>query len=151
MTFHHVLLFLHLVGVVVWVGGMAFAWGCLRPAALQLAPAQRLALWADVLGRFFPLVWAAIGLIVLSGLAMLWHLGFARAPIAWHVMLLTGAVMIAVFVSIWLQPWPRLRAAVAASDWAAGAGALNTIRQRVGFNLILGLITVAVATLGLAY
>ena len=40
------LLFLHLAGVIVWVGGMFFAYFCLRPAAVRvLQPPQRLPLW----------------------------------------------------------------------------------------------------------
>lgn len=149
MTFHHLMLFLHVLGVVVWVGGMAFAYLCLRPAAMALPPALRLPLWAGVFARFFPLVWVAVVLILGTGGGMLLEVGFARAPAAWHVMLLTGLVMIGVFVSIWFAPWPRLRAAVAREDWAAGAVALNHIRQRVGFNLALGIATIAIATLGL--
>ena len=54
------LLFLHLVAVAVWVGGMFFAYVCLRPvAAAQLDPPLRLALWVGVFSRFFPWVWLA--------------------------------------------------------------------------------------------
>ncbi|MDO9597871.1 MAG: CopD family protein [Azoarcus sp.] len=149
MTIHHLMLFLHVVGVVVWVGGMAFAWLCLRPAAMQLPPDRRLTLWAAVLQGFFPLVWVSIALILGSGFAMLFEVGFGGAPLAWHVMTLTGLVMIAVFASIWFGPWMALRSAVGAEDWARAAVAMNLIRQRVGFNLGLGLITTAIATLGL--
>ncbi|MBR0565243.1 CopD family protein [Azoarcus sp. L1K30] len=149
MTAHHLMLFLHLCGVIVWVGGMVFAWGCLRPAALQLAPDKRLSLWAGVLQTFFRMVWVSIALIMLSGIAMLVEVGFARAPIAWHMMLLTGMVMIGVFISIWFGPWRALQEAVGAENWARAAVAMNTIRQRVGFNLGLGLLTTALATLGL--
>ncbi len=149
MTVHHLMLFLHVLGVTVWVGGMAFAWGCLRPAAMQLPPAQRLPLWVASFSRFFPLVWAAVALIALSGIFMLLETGFARAPRAWHAMLLTGAVMMGVFASIWFGPWVRLQRAVRVEDWASGAVALNAIRQRVAFNLALGVVTIAVATLGL--
>lgn len=151
MTLHHLMLFLHLVGVVAWVGGMAFAWACLRPAATQLAPAQRLPLWAAVLERFFMLVWVAIILIAVSGIAMLIEVGFATAPRAWHVMALTGLVMIGVFLSIWFGPWRALQAAVGREDWAQGAIAMNRIRARVAFNLGLGLATIALATLGLGF
>lgn len=150
MTFHHWMLFLHLLGVVVWVGGMAFAYLCLRPAAAALPPAQRLPLWHDVFARFFPLVWIAVVLILGTGVGMLVEVGFARAPKAWHLMLVTGVVMITVFVMLWAGPWRALRAAVKAENWAAGAVALNRIRQRVGFNLALGIVTIAIATLGLA-
>lgn len=150
MKLHHLMLFVHLTGVIVWVGGMAFAWFCLRPAAGALSPADRLALWVAVLQRFFLLVWLSIVLILVSGLSMLIAVGFGQAPPAWHAMLLTGLLMIAVFVSIWFGPWPALRGALAAGDWARGAAALGSIRQRVALNLVLGAITVAVATLGLA-
>ncbi|BAL24699.1 CopD family protein [Azoarcus sp. KH32C] len=149
MTIHHLLLFLHLAGVVTWVGGMLFAYACLRPAASTLAPPQRLVLWVGVLSRFFRLVWGSVALIGISGGTMLVRVGFGHAPTAWHVMLLTGTVMIAVFMYIWFRPWPQLRSAVAREDWAAAAVAMNGIRQRVGFNLAIGIVTIGIATLGL--
>jgi uncharacterized membrane protein len=66
-------------------------------------------------------------------------------------MLLTGMVMIGVFASIWFGPWRSMQQAVGNEDWARAAVAMNTIRQRVGFNLGLGLLTTAIATLGLAF
>lgn len=150
MKLHHLMLFLHLSGVIVWIGGMAFAWFCLRPAAGTLSPADRLTLWVAVLKRFFALVWLSIVLILFSGFSMLIAIGFANAPPAWHAMLLIGLVMVAVFVSLWFGPWRALRDAVASGDWARGAAALGGIRQRVALNLALGALTVAVATLCLA-
>ena len=64
MTLHHLMLFVHLAGVIVWVGGMSFAHFCLRPASLTLPPPQRLALWHGVFSRFFPIVWLALAAIV---------------------------------------------------------------------------------------
>lgn len=151
MTFHHLMLFLHVTGVVVWVGGMAFAYLCLRPAALDLPPALRLGLWARVLAKFFPMVWVAIGLLLLSGLVMLSEVGFATAPLAWHLMFATGLIMSVVFASIWWGPWHAMKQAVQLEDWAPAAVALNLIRQRVGFNLGLGMLTIAISTLGLAW
>lgn len=151
MTIHHLMLFVHVASVVVWIGGMAFAYLCLRPAATVLPPAQRLTLWAGVFSRFFPQVWVVIALILVSGFSMLLETGYARAPLAWHLMQVTGLVMIAVFVSIWVGPWRALQIAVSVEDWARGAKALNRIRQRVAFNLALGAATIAIATLGLAW
>lgn len=151
MSVHHLMLFVHVSAVVVWIGGMAFAYFCLRPAAIALPPPQRLALWAGVLSRFFQQVWIAIALILVSGFSMLFETGYARAPLAWNLMQVTGIVMVAVFVSIWAGPWRALQISVAAEDWARGAKALNRIRQRVAFNLALGAVTIAIATLGLAW
>jgi uncharacterized membrane protein len=42
-----ILLLLHIASVIVWVGGMFFAYFCLRPAAAKLLqPPERLALWS---------------------------------------------------------------------------------------------------------
>jgi uncharacterized membrane protein len=54
----------------------------------------------------------------------------------------------AVFVAIWFGPWRRLQQAVTAQDWPAGAAALNRMRRLVVFNLGLGVVTIAIATLG---
>jgi uncharacterized membrane protein len=146
---HPVLLFLHLAGVVLWVGGMFFAWMCLRPvAAVQLEPPARLKLWAAVFARFFPWVWAAVSVILISGLMALLSIGMKHAPIHWHVMLLLGLIMGAIFVYVVMQPYGKLKAAVADQNWPAGGQALGKIRQFIGINLILGFVTVGVASLG---
>jgi len=141
-----ILIFLHLASVIVWVGGMAFAYFCLRPAAVQiLQPPQRLPLWAATFDRFFRMVAVAVALIVASGLAMYFQLGLALAPPGWHAMLALGLVMAAVFVYIYAVLHRRLRAHCAASDWPAAAAALNRIRQLVVFNLVLAAATVGAA------
>ena len=51
---------LHTLAALVWVGGMFFAHIVLRPALGPLEPSQRLAIWRQVLPRFFIWVWASI-------------------------------------------------------------------------------------------
>lgn len=143
------LLMLHVAGAAVWVGGMFFAYQCLRPvAAAQLAPPERLRLWCAVLARFFAWVWVAVVFIALSGLAMLLNVGMANAPLHWHLMLASGSVMIAVFLGVYFLPYRALSAAVGREDWAAGGQALGRIRGMVGLNLLMGLLTVGLATAG---
>ena len=62
---------LHVLAIIVWIGGMAFAHFFLRPAVAQLEPADRLRLMHDVLGRFFRAVLVASLLTLASGLWML--------------------------------------------------------------------------------
>lgn len=144
-----VLLFLHLAGVIVWVGGMFFAHFCLRPVvAEQLPSARRLHLLADVLGRFFVAVGLAVVLILLSGFASLKITGFAAAPLHWHVMSGLGLLMAGIFAVIYFRFYPRLRDGVVAEDWPAAGAAMNRIRQLVAGNLLLGGLTLMVATLG---
>lgn len=146
---HPLLKFLHLASVLVWVGGMFFAYVCLRPvAASQLEPPARLSLWASVFARFFPWVWGAVVLILASGLQTLLAVGFAAAPLYWHLMFALGLLMTGIYLYVFFVPWARLRAAVGAQQWPAGGAALADIRRWVGINLSIGLLTVFVATAG---
>ncbi|WP_291475404.1 CopD family protein [Acidovorax sp.] len=146
---------IHLLSIVVWVGGMVFAHFFLRPATQALEPAVRVRLMHDVLERFFAAVLVAVVLMLASGV---WMIGnFARQvvqsggsfamPLGWTVMATLGLVMVAIFGHIRFVLFPRLRRAVSATDWPAGGKALAGIRTWVGVNLALGVLTVAVALL----
>lgn len=143
------LLFIHLLGAMAWIGGMFFAYYCLRPAAAEtLAPPMRLPLWAATFKRFLPYTAAAVLVIVASGLTMLVQTGFRQAPTGWHVMLALGLVMAAIFGYVYLVLYPRLSEQCAGSAWPAAAQSLNAIRRLVAINLVLGVGTVAAAILG---
>jgi uncharacterized membrane protein len=141
---------LHALAAVVWVGGMFFAYLVLRPAAGPLEPAVRLRLWQRVLGRFFPWVWASVAVHLATGYGMLFvYLGsFAGAGAHIHVMQATGIVMTLLFLHLYFGPWPRFSRAVEAGAFDRAAAQLNRIRLIVGTNLVLGLITVAVGASG---
>ena len=140
---------LHLLAVVVWVGGMFFAHMALRPAAQALPPPQRLPLLAAALSRFVAWTAAAILLLVASGIAMIVLLGGMRAVGVYvHVMIGLGLVMILIYGHLVASPLKRLRAAVAASDWPGAGAAMTMARRLVGVNLVLGLVTITVAVLG---
>jgi len=141
---------LHLLGAVIWIGGMFFAYMALRPAAEQLLePLQRLSLWAATLGRFFAWVWGAVGLVLGSGFYMVGVLAqVARIPLYVHIMLYIGLVMTLIFDDVYFSPFSALKHAVAQKEWQRGAAALNQIRRAVAVNLTLGLANIAVATLG---
>ena len=140
---------LHLLAVVVWVGGMFFAYVALRPAAQALPPPQRLPLLAAALSRFVAWAAGAIVILVVSGIAMIVLLGGMRAVgIYVHVMIGLGLVMILVYGHLVASSLKRLRAAVAASDWPSAGTAMTMARRLVGVNLVLGLVTITVAVLG---
>ncbi len=141
---------LHVLGAVLWVGGMAFAILALRPALATLEPPQRLAVQEGALGRFFRLIWHAMPVVLVSGWLLLfgWYGGFAGAGWHVHLMHLTALIMAGVFLAIVTGPWRAFRKAQAAGDRPRAAGAGDRIRQLVTLNLALGLITVAVAAWG---
>ncbi|MHB9118638.1 MAG: CopD family protein [Burkholderiales bacterium] len=138
---------LHVLGVVVWVGGMFFAYMALRPVAVDvLQPPLRLPLWAGVFRRFFPWVWLSILLILTSGFALIGMLG-GMGAVGWHVhaMLAIGVVMMLIFVYIYFGPFARLKSFVQADDWKSAGQALGTIRHLIAINLSLGLLNIVLA------
>jgi uncharacterized membrane protein len=145
-----VLLLIHVLAAVIWVGGMVFAHFMMRPAALLLEPPVRLPLFRRVFARFFPLVWIMVVLLLATGFAMIFveFGGFATVPEYVNVMMALGIVMMLAFAHLYFSPWRRMRAALDSEDLGAGAAALNQIRMIVVFNLYLGLIVVAVAATG---
>ena len=144
-------LLLHALAAVVWVGGMFFAYVVLRPvAASQLETPQRLALWAGVLGKFFPWVFVAIGILLLTGFWMVFSFygGFGAVGPYVHLMLWLGILMMLIFMHVYFAAFKRLKLAVAAEDWTLGAGKLAQIRLLIAINLVLGVCVVAIASGG---
>ena len=144
---------IHLLSIIVWIGGLVFAQFFLRPAVAQLEPPVRLRLMHDVLGRFFQAVLAASLLTLASGVWMLGRVakqvvqsgGSFEMPISWTIMAVLGVVMVAIFMHIRFALYKRLGRSVDASAWAAGAKALGQIRLWVAINLGLGLLVIMVA------
>jgi uncharacterized membrane protein len=143
---------LHVLSIIVWIGGMFFSHVFLRPAVAQLEPAVRLRLMHDVLGRFFQAVLAASLLSLATGVWMLGRVarqlvqsgGNFEMPLAWTIMAVLGVAMVAIFMHIRFALYNRLGRAVAASDWPAGGAALAQIRQWVSINLGLGIVVLIV-------
>ena len=139
------LLFLHILSAVVWVGGMFFAHQMVRPSVGPLDASVRLALWRRIFERFFGWVWAAVVLLLLSGIGME-ILGVQGLYV--KIMEGLGIIMMLAFAHLFFAPWKRFRRAVDAGDFAAGAKQLNQIRHIVEFNLALGLIVVVIGATG---
>ena len=144
------LIALHVLAVVVWVGGMFFAYMVLRQSAGPLEPEARLALWHRVFRRFFPWVWASIVLLLVSGYSMmLLHFGgFAGAGLHVQLMQGTGIVMMLLFLYLFFAPWRRFSQAIEREAFPEAAKELDQIRRIVAINLVLGLLTVIVGASG---
>lgn len=155
MMIYAILKTLHLLSIVVWIGGMAFAQFFLRPAVAQLEAPVRLRLMHDVLGRFFQAVLAASLLTLVSGVWMLGRVakqvvqsgGNFEMPLAWTLMAVLGIAMVAIFMHIRFVLYKRFSLRVAATDWAAAGATLATIRNWVSVNLGLGVVVLLVTLL----
>jgi uncharacterized membrane protein len=153
--FYAVLKLVHVLGVVLWVGGMFFAHFFLRPALEVLDAPQRVRLMHGVLRRFFAAVLVVSLATLFSGLWMIGRVakqavqggGSFQWPLDWVVMTVVGILMVAIFGHIRFVLFKRLDRALVASDWPAGGAALASIRTWVAVNLGLGLALIAVVLL----
>lgn len=147
-----ILQLIHVLAIVVWVGGMVFAHFFLRPAVQFLEPPLRIRLMHGVLKRFFTAVLVVIVLVLGTGLWMIGRVAKESVqaglefnmPMDWTIMATLGVVMIAIFGHIRFALFNRLGRAVAASDWPAGGAALASIRTWVAINLAIGVFIIAV-------
>ncbi len=137
-----IMLALHLLSAIIWVGGMFFAYMALRPVAASiLEPPVRLRLWVGVFSKFFPWVWICIILLLATGYWMVFNVfgGMGTAPSYIHVMNGTGIIMMLIFLHVFFAPYKRLKQAVENEDWPTGGSKLAQIRMLIGINTILGL------------
>lgn len=144
------LLTLHILGAVVWVGGMFAAYVCLRPAAGSLDGPARLTLWRNFFAKFFIWVWVAVLLLLVTGYWMMIGTfgGFKGAPLYINLMQTLGLLMVALFVGLFHGPWLKFKRAVDAKDYATAGIQLNRIRQIIMINMPLGLLVVAIGGSG---
>ena len=131
---------IHLLSIVIWVGGMFFAYVVLRPSAAEvLQPPERLQLWNNVFSRFFNWVWASSLLTVSSGIIMIIQFGgMAIVPRYIHAMLMLGTIMLGIFAYVFFGQYRYFRISVAAKDWPKAASILATIRKLIATNLLIG-------------
>ena len=139
---------LHVLAAVIWVGGMFFAYMALRPAALKLEPPQRLMLWSETFERFFPWVWGSVVVLPFTGYWMIFSMfgSLDSTPLYALIMQYVGLAMIAIYLHVFFAPYRRLRRFVAAEDFPAAGKQLAQIRKLIALNLSLGLITVILAS-----
>ncbi|MGC2166459.1 MAG: CopD family protein [Gallionella sp.] len=148
-----VLKLIHLLAVIVWVGGMFFAYMVLRPAAVEvLEPPQRLRLWHAVFRRFFPWVWGSIVALLLSGFYLI-HLygGMAQVGRHVHIMLLMGMLMILIYLYVFFACYVPFGKHVANQRWKEAGELLGKIRSLIAVNLALGTLLVCEVLIGAAY
>lgn len=143
----------HFLAALVWVGGMFFAYVVLRPAAVEaLDPPQRLRLWDTVFRRFFHWVWAAVGVLLVSGFYMLILLGgISSMPAYVHAMLAMGLAMMVIYGYVFFACYTPFNLHVAKQQWKEAGELLGRIRKLIALNLTLGLLTVCVAVVGVAW
>ncbi|MEO8714929.1 MAG: hypothetical protein ABI369_07945 [Acetobacteraceae bacterium] len=101
-----IMLALHVVGVVLWIGGVGMVTAIILPAARsESSPSEGMRLFQVVEHRFAPLARWLVLLVGLTGVAMLWQLdlwdGFSSVAFWWlHAMVLLWLIFAAILFVI---------------------------------------------------
>ena len=139
----------HLLGVIIWVGGMFFAHMVLRGAMNKgLEPEFRLPLMLKVFDAFFPWVWLSMILILASGYWMLFFVYESETTLWLSFMSVAGTLMAAIFVFIYAIPYHQFSTALESKDMPRAVASISLIRQLILTNLILGLLITVISLLG---
>jgi uncharacterized membrane protein len=145
MLLRNILLAVHLLSAVIWVGGGFYTVVVLRPALNLLDAAPRLQVQMQTLKKLFFYIWHAMPLMILTGWAMVflaWG-GFGALPWSINAMQGLGILMALIFLYTFFDPWQRLRRAV-----RPGPELFTRVRNLVTLNVVLGTLTIVAGALG---
>jgi len=128
--FWALMLWLHLLAAITWIGGLVFQVLVVFPTLARAAPsAARLRFALSLEARFRVLVWPAIGLVLFTGLVNLMHVWYATVVTAVSVSptfilvlsiklsLVVGMVVLQAVLQLLVQP----RRIAVLRAWPAGA------------------------------
>ena len=142
MTFDIVMLWLHTLAAVSWVGGMVFNLFVLRPSVGVIDAGDRVKLTLTVLRRFISLVWLCVVVLAISGiylsvlkvgsLEILIGSSFGRIFL---LKLVIVAVMVSIVAYIRYNRLPLLESLVGTPEIGRVLGGVVSL---VRLNLVLG-------------
>ena len=142
---------LHVIAVIVWIGGMFLGVVAIRPALAELDVPSRARLFAGIVGRFLPWVWAAMVTLLGSGFYMVstsFDGGISGTPWFVRLMMGLGLFMMMLMGHVSFGPYRRLKRALAAKDDALAARAMKQMGLLMTVSLALGLIVILAAMMG---
>lgn len=142
---------LHVIAVIVWIGGMFLGVVAIRPALAELDVPTRARLFAGIVGRFLPWVWAAMVTLLGSGFYMVstsFDGGISGTPWFVRLMMGLGLFMMMLMGHVSFAPFRRLKRALAAKDDALAAKAMKQMGLLMTVSLVLGLIVILAAMMG---
>ena len=139
-----VILAFHIISIMFWVGGTAYAAIIMRQSLSLLDPTQRNSVQLQSLGRFFRVLMHVIPTALITGWLMILHEGgFEQAPWTTNLMQLLGIVMAVLYVRVLTGPFQKARRALRPQP-----ALFDSIRNQTLVIMALGLIAILAASLG---
>jgi uncharacterized membrane protein len=141
---------LHIVAVIVWLGGLFWLSVTARPSAQHVDAAGTPQFWQGFLSRFFVPATIAIVVVVASGIAMvkLKFGGFAHMPHIHRANMAIGLPAIGLYVFLVTVLWRRYRRAGAGNDRHATASTAKQMSTVIAIIMALGVVASVVSAVG---
>jgi uncharacterized membrane protein len=138
---------LHILAVIIWLGGLFLLSVVLQPSARPLDSATALPLWHRVLSRFLVWGWAGVVLILTTGVTMVFleFGGFANIPNIHRANMVVGIPAIVLYGYLYFAPWQRFRRAVSSNEAMAAERSIRRVRFLMATILALGLVASVVS------
>ena len=147
MTLPLVALWLHLLGVVVWIGGVMYQAHVLLPAARR----GQVAAFADAARRARPVTWTAIGVVALTGFYNVTRLGsLERVMQSGAGMLLAGKFVFVIIAVALAGQRDFAQVTLLRGALSGGGDPMPALRAIAWLDRIVLLLAVVVIYLGLA-
>ncbi|MBB5373393.1 hypothetical protein [Acidocella aromatica] len=140
MSLMSLLLSLHVIAAITWIGGIFLIDLFLAPVLRRhlTDPAARLSIIHALFRGFFAWVWLAGAALLSSGYWAVFRFGgFAALSPAMWVMVAGGSFMVLLALYVFFFPFLALHRAVRAADWPGAAKAAGQIRWLSSVNLVL--------------
>ncbi|GAN60770.1 membrane protein [Acetobacter cibinongensis] len=135
---------LHILCIVVWIGGAVYATAILRPSLSLLDNTQRNSVHLQTLGRFFKMLTHVIPTALITGWLLILHEGgFAHVPWTTNAMQGLGVIMALLFVRIVSGPYQKARRAIRPQP-----ATFDSIRSQILIIVAMGVLAVLVAAMG---
>lgn len=145
-----ILVVLHLLFALIWVGGMFYAVLIQHYAIQFLEAPKKIEYLVGALSRFFKWVWLSSIIVILSGWRLYMIIKAGGGDIQWHIhlMLSIGNIMFVIFVILYIFFFQKLKKAFLNKEFPIAAAILKKMRLIIITNLILGLTLVISGALG---
>lgn len=152
------IVFLHVISAVIWVGGMVAMRFAAHHAFLELEPPQRLARTAHALKRLFSIVWPFVVILLVTAVLMAVGWGFRAASVdsdgniideaafmTYQIVHVKEGIWTLMAINLGAMMWRRSKAQklIDAGDFAAAKPMLGPIgKYMVPVNIVLGIIAI---------
>jgi uncharacterized membrane protein len=144
---------IHILAVIIWLGGLFFLVAVLGPTAESLDAAGASSLWYRTLSRSLAWGWLSLVLIVATGVAMVFLVfgGYGYIPNIHRVNMALGIPAIALYGYVYLMPRRQLGRSVRSNDRVVMAKKRHQVRTLLSTILALALSAAFMSTLGRYY